>query len=122
MDLKPKEGILQAVPAELLALARPSRRRLGPEPEPAASAGAQAARSKRLPHPRALDAAERRRARAPRDAVARGPTREWRRCDCGQCTRCLEDARWERIFQERFADPAYYAGVIVHRRSPLTGM
>jgi hypothetical protein len=32
-----------------------------------------------------------------------------RRCRCGVCPRCQENARWERIFQEKFADPYYYS-------------
>ena len=31
-----------------------------------------------------------------------------RRCGCGGCKLCVENARWERIFDERFADPDYY--------------
>jgi hypothetical protein len=31
-----------------------------------------------------------------------------KRCRCGVCCRCQENARWERIFNERFADPEYY--------------
>jgi len=31
-----------------------------------------------------------------------------RRCHCGACPRCREEARWDRIFNERFADPDYY--------------
>ncbi len=27
------------------------------------------------------------------------------RCQCGTCMRCLDDDRWEKIFDERFADP-----------------
>src|SRR4051794_13723067 len=30
------------------------------------------------------------------------------RCRCGKCRQCLDDARWERIFNEKFADPNYY--------------
>ena len=30
-------------------------------------------------------------------------------CACGHCSRCLDNARWERIFAEKFADPDYYA-------------
>jgi hypothetical protein len=30
------------------------------------------------------------------------------RCRCGECFACRENARWERIFQEKFADPTYY--------------
>jgi hypothetical protein len=36
----------------------------------------------------------------------RGP--KVKRCHCGVCPRCQEEARWNRIFQERFADPDYY--------------
>ena len=31
-----------------------------------------------------------------------------RRCQCGQCHKCIENARWDRIFNQKFADPAYY--------------
>ncbi len=31
-----------------------------------------------------------------------------RRCRCAKCGTCLDEARWERIFQEKFADPDYY--------------
>ncbi len=31
-----------------------------------------------------------------------------RPCKCGTCKTCLENARWERIFEERFNDPEYY--------------
>jgi hypothetical protein len=30
------------------------------------------------------------------------------RCSCGQCAMCLDNARWEAIFNEKFADPDYY--------------
>jgi hypothetical protein len=36
------------------------------------------------------------------------PCPKVKRCHCGQCFRCQEEARWERIFNERFADPEYY--------------
>ena len=39
-------------------------------------------------------------------AAARCP--KVRRCRCGTCQRCVEEARWERIYNERFADPNYY--------------
>jgi hypothetical protein len=29
-------------------------------------------------------------------------------CHCGACHSCLENARWEKIFNEKFADPTYY--------------
>lgn len=31
-----------------------------------------------------------------------------RHCACGRCHTCLENARWERIFAAKFADPDYY--------------
>lgn len=42
-----------------------------------------------------------------------------RRCRCGQCTTCLDNARWELIFQEKFADPHYYAPRPVRHTSAL---
>jgi len=36
------------------------------------------------------------------------PCPKVKRCHCGACARCHEEARWERIFNERFADPDYY--------------
>jgi hypothetical protein len=36
------------------------------------------------------------------------PCPKVKRCHCGVCIRCQEEARWERIFNERFADPDYY--------------
>ena len=45
------------------------------------------------------------------------------RCKCGQCRQCLEDARWERIFTEKFADPSYYSrSVATHMASPLAAL
>lgn len=29
-------------------------------------------------------------------------------CTCGVCSTCRDNDRWERIFQEKFADPTYY--------------
>jgi hypothetical protein len=29
-------------------------------------------------------------------------------CKCGKCKWCPENARWARIFNEKFANPAYY--------------
>jgi hypothetical protein len=31
-----------------------------------------------------------------------------RRCTCGECVRCQDNAKWERVFEEKFADPDYY--------------
>ena len=42
-------------------------------------------------------------------------------CRCGVCRWCLDNARWERIFSEKFADPTYYEGLRYRRASPLAG-
>ena len=41
-------------------------------------------------------------------------------CRCGKCTRCLDDARWELIFQQKFADPTYYQSTAPRHRSALS--
>ena len=42
-------------------------------------------------------------------------------CQCGKCRVCVSNARWERIYNERFADPGYYGGLRFRNRSPLAG-
>lgn len=43
-----------------------------------------------------------------------------RRCQCGACAQCRENARWERIFETKFADPDYYTRPLrVSQGSPL---
>jgi hypothetical protein len=42
------------------------------------------------------------------------------RCTCGLCTTCAENARWEKIFNEKFADPSYYDGRGPQFSSPLS--
>jgi hypothetical protein len=37
-------------------------------------------------------------------------------CRCGHCPPCLDNARWERIFTEKFLDPHYYL-----RQAPTFG-
>jgi hypothetical protein len=44
------------------------------------------------------------------------------RCRCGVCRKCQEDARWERIFIEKFADPMYYAERLPSLGSPLASI
>jgi hypothetical protein len=51
----------------------------------------------------------------PRRAIAK-------RCQCGQCAACRDNARWERIFQEKFADPNYYSLRPLWQRSTLHGL
>lgn len=63
-----------------------------------------------------------RRPRMTRNAVPgryQPPSRKLRRCGCGKCAGCIENQRWERIFNEKFADPAYYSGLSIKSGSPL---
>ncbi len=51
------------------------------------------------------------------------PRRTTGRCHCGQCRNCQENARWERIFQEKFANSDYYHHDIrVRYASPLSSV
>jgi hypothetical protein len=43
-----------------------------------------------------------------------------RRCHCGACATCMENARWEKIFNEKFADPNYYKPQPVRHLSSLS--
>ena len=43
-------------------------------------------------------------------------------CKCGQCDGCLESARWERIFTQKFADPDYYTCQPLRHPSPLASV
>jgi len=42
-----------------------------------------------------------------------------RHCKCGGCKFCLENDRWNRIFEAKFADPTYYSGPIIRHSSAL---
>ena len=60
------------------------------------------------------------------DAVPQVPVvrtrRSSNRCQCGQCRTCQDNARWERIFQEKFANADYYHHDIrIRYASPLSG-
>ncbi|HUO28940.1 MAG TPA: hypothetical protein VMU80_06975 [Bryobacteraceae bacterium] len=45
------------------------------------------------------------------------------RCQCGACRTCQENARWERIFQEKFANSDYYHHDIrIRYASPLSSV
>jgi hypothetical protein len=62
------------------------------------------------------------RARSALDAAG-APRKDRRmRCRCGRCHQCLDNARWERIFEEKFADPDYYTKRGVQHCSPLTSL
>ena len=55
--------------------------------------------------------------------VSRSSRRHQRKiCRCGHCRECLDNARWERIFAEKFADPAYYTRSVIRTASPLTSI
>ena len=41
---------------------------------------------------------------------------------CGLCLRCLTNARWERIYQAKIADPDYYSGARLTYASPLSSI
>jgi len=57
-----------------------------------------------------------------RDGARRSRKDNPQACDCGQCGRCLENARWERIYQQRFLDPEYYAKTRIRLSSPLADL
>ncbi len=40
-----------------------------------------------------------------------------RHCTCGTCQWCLDNARWDRVFAEKFADPGYYPLKVKHNSS-----
>ena len=43
-----------------------------------------------------------------------------KQCRCGKCALCMDNARWERIFQEKFQDLGYYGrGPVIRGSSPL---
>ena len=43
------------------------------------------------------------------------------RCASGcTCRTCTDNARWERIFQEKFADPGYYSNPTTRNGSSLS--
>jgi hypothetical protein len=57
---------------------------------------------------RSMPPPRRPRAGKPPTSAAAGSPLKAKRCGCGDCPRCLESARWERIFNKKFADPNYY--------------
>jgi hypothetical protein len=42
-------------------------------------------------------------------------------CRCSECKWCRDNARWDRIFAEKFADPNYYGTLRVRYSSSLAG-
>lgn len=53
--------------------------------------------------------------------AAMSPARRRAFCQCGSCKTCTDNQRWERIFQEKFADPAYYGALQLRHNSALAG-
>jgi hypothetical protein len=54
-------------------------------------------------------------------SAASSPERR-KRCECGSCTVCLDNARWEAIFNAKFADPDYYKSRPIRGGSSLDWM
>jgi hypothetical protein len=52
-----------------------------------------------------------------RDGLSQPHRRQY--CNCGQCKWCLDNIRWDRIFNEKFADPSYYGHIAVKHNSTL---
>ena len=50
---------------------------------------------------------------------SRSRVRERQYCRCGHCKWCLDNARWDRIFNEKFRDPTYYDRLTVRHSSTL---
>ncbi len=48
------------------------------------------------------------------------PLAKRRHCKCGTCESCLDNARWDRVFREKFEDPDYYKPRSLHQGSSLS--
>jgi hypothetical protein len=46
--------------------------------------------------------------------------RKQHRCHCGICKICVDNARWEKVFNEKFSDPDYYTDRPVRQGSSLS--
>ncbi len=55
-------------------------------------------------------------------AVGLSKVRQRQHCRCGACKWCLDNARWDRIFNEKFADPTYYTTQRLRYNSSLAGL
>jgi hypothetical protein len=58
---------------------------------------------------------------APARTKARNAAQRRQYCHCGRCKWCLDNVRWDRIYNEKFADPMYYGGIVVRHNSSLAG-
>jgi hypothetical protein len=64
-----------------------------------------------LTDPKIIDALRgevQRRRKSRQTKMPEGKPDRKRRCLCGICPVCLDNARWEAIFNAKFADPDYY--------------
>jgi len=52
-----------------------------------------------------------------RGVIATLPDRK--ECRCGTCSQCIENERWEAVFNAKFADPDYYKARPVRHSSSL---
>jgi DNA-binding NarL/FixJ family response regulator len=50
------------------------------------------------------------------------PSKGRRNCACGLCPKCRDNARWEQIFQQKFADPTYYRSKSLRLQSALSDL
>ena len=50
------------------------------------------------------------------------PAERRKRCACGTCSVCLDNARWDAIFNAKFADPDYYKSRPIRSGSSLDWM
>jgi excisionase family DNA binding protein len=53
-------------------------------------------------------------------ATVEQPQLPKQQCLCGSCKPCQDAARWERVFQEKFADPDYYSRRVSRHGSSLS--
>ena len=67
-----------------------------------------------------LDEVQHQRYKNPATRPAVPGARSGSRCNCGICPTCQDNARWERVFNEKFADPDYYSPREIRRGSSLS--
>jgi|HubBroStandDraft_1064217.scaffolds.fasta_scaffold14349_4 hypothetical protein len=117
--VSPTTGKFPASPADVVRRVGDSADSMLGQPQPrpprvamAAPASAQQRTGK------AAGASARRILRGAGDGLSRARRRPL--CKCGRCKWCLDNVRWNRIFDEKFADPSYYDRLPVRSSSTLT--
>jgi len=72
------------------------------------------------PAPKRTVGPQRRAAKSVEAAIHyRAPVHKSKRCVCGTCATCRDNAKWDRIFAEKFADPTYYSRPMITHQSSL---